>query len=363
MSTEARQTLATRRGFLAGALGAGIAATLAGVVPGSLSAAEAKELRILFPAGTWKDWFDQTFVTPFAQKHGTKIIWKTGLGFEPLIITQRARPQWDVVHENQNTSSQMGALNVVLEWKEARIPNLKKIHPSFRYKYLAGKVHTPYGLAVNTKRITRPVNSWLDLWDPAATGKVGFPDWVWVGEEVFHAVNAVAGGDAENIDPGIAKMKELFKNNKAVIVNNVEHAKQLLLAEEIWMMPHFGARTVQAREAGAPLDFVLPKEGGLSWIWNTSIIAGRPKETIDLAEKFVNDQLDAEKQLAFCRLCGYPPTNMEAMKNLPPDLKKLQLSEADLESFGRLQRKFDYMAQFAYRDRNRERWNKEVLGS
>ncbi len=25
-------------------------------------------------------------------------------------------------------------------------------------------------------------------------------------------------------------------------------------------------------------------------------------------------------------------------------------------------RRFDYMAQFAYRDRNRERWNKEVLG-
>ena len=44
------------------------------------------------------------------------------------------------------------------------------------------------------------------------------------------------------------------------------------------------------------------------------------------------------------------------------NLSKLQFSEADLESMGKLARRFDYMAQFAYRDRNRERWNKEVLG-
>ena len=53
---------------------------------------------------------------------------------------------------------------------------------------------------------------------------------------------------------------------------------------------------------------------------------------------------------------------MEAMKNLPPDLKKLEFSTADLEGIGKLARRFDYMAQFAYRDRNGERWKKEVLG-
>ena len=82
----------------------------------------------------------------------------------------------------------------------------------------------------------------------------------------------------------------------------------------------------------------------------------------ELAEAFANETLDAEKQIAFSRLCGYPPTNMDAMKNLPADLKKLTYSDADLESMGKLARHFDYMAQFAYRDRNRERWNKEVLG-
>ena len=351
----------SRRRFLEGVVGGSAAAAVVGGIPGRASAA-ANELNILFPGGTWKDWYEQTMVKPFADRRGVKVVWKTGLGFEPLIIAQRRRPQWDVIHQNQNTSSQLGALNAVLEWSEDRIPNLKKIHPAFRYQFLAGKVHTPYGLAVNTKRIKKPITSWLDLLDPEFSGKVAFPDWVWIGEEVFHAVNIVAGGDAENIDPGIGKLKEMFKSNKAQIINNVEHTKQLLVAEEVWLCPYFGARTEQARDAGAPVDFVMPKEGGLSWIWNTSIVAGRPKDSIALAEEFVNTTLDAEKQVALCRLCGYPPTNMEVMKNLPPDLKKLEMSDKDLEAIGQLARRFDYMAQFAYRDRNRERWNKEVLG-
>jgi len=363
MSKTMLRNSVTRRSFLGGAMSAGLAASLAGGLSRPLSAAEAKELRILFPGGTWKDWYEKTFVTPFAEKHGTKVIWKTGLGFEPLVIAQRNRPEWDLIHENQNTSSQLGALNAVIEWKEDKIPNLKQIHPSFRYKYLAGKVHTPFGLAVNTKRITKPIDSWWDMWDMALAGKVGFPDWVWVGEEVFHAINVMAGGTAENIAPGIAKLKELYKTNKAVTVNNVEHAKQLLVSEEVWITPNFGARTEQAKAAGAPVEFIIPKEGGLSWIFNTSIIANRPAETIELAENFVNTTLDAEKQIEFCRLCGYPPTNLQAMKNLPPDLKKLEFSEEQLQRLGKLQRQFDYMAQFAHRDRNKEQWNKEVLGS
>ncbi len=363
MSNESRGKLVDRRSFLEGTMVAAAATALAGSFPGHLMAAEAKELRILFAGGSWKEWYEQTFVSPFAEKRGTKLLWKTGLNFDPLIIAQRARPQWDLVHLNQNTASQLGALNTLIEWKPQRIPNMKKIHPAFRYQYLVGKTHTPYGIAVNTKRIKKPITSWWDLWDPEFAGKVAFPDWTWVGQEVFHAINLMAGGDSENIDPGIAKMKDLFKNSRASIINNVEHTKPLLVAEEVWICPYFGARTEQAKEAGAPVEFLIPKEGGLSWIWNTGIVSGRPKESIELAERLMNDTLDAEKQIAFCRKTGYPPTNLDAIKNLPPDLKKLEFSDAALEGLNKLQRKFDYMGQFAYRDRNRERWNKEVLGS
>ena len=73
--------------------------------------------------------------------------------------------------------------------------------------------------------------------------------------------------------------------------------------------------------------------------------------------------LDAERQIEFSRLTGYPPTNMQAMKNLPPDLKKLELSEDEVQRLGKLQRQADFMTQFAYHDQYAERWNKEVLAA
>jgi spermidine/putrescine-binding protein len=349
-----------RRKFLksVAALGAGAGALGAF---GSDAQAQAKELRILMAGGTWKDWVNASIVDPFVKEKKVEIVWRLGLTHEPMVMAQRRNPQWDLIHINQNRSTQLGAMNLVMPYTEDRLPNLKKIHPSFRYEFVAGKVHTPYGLAVNTKHIKKPVDSWMALWDPEFKGRVAYPAWTWVGDEVFHAINGSLGGSSENIDPGIAKFKELFKANACKIINNVEHTRQLMLEGDIWICPHFGARTEHIKQAGAPVEFITPKEGGLSWVWNTAIIANRPKPSIDLAYELVNLSLSAERQIDFCRKHGYPPTNMEAMANLPPDLKKLELSKAQIEGMGKLQRAFDYVTQFAYRDQHSERWNKEVL--
>src|SRR5690349_5443152 len=65
MTKEDLTTGLTRRRFMQGAAGA-TTALLAGGFPGGLSAAEAKELRILSPGGSWRDWFESIFVTPYA---------------------------------------------------------------------------------------------------------------------------------------------------------------------------------------------------------------------------------------------------------------------------------------------------------
>lgn len=350
----------SRRQVLAQGLRLGAGAFASGVMINRASAA-ARELRILIAGGSWRDWFHETFAQPFAQAKGIELTYRLGLTFEPMVMAQRRSPQWDVIHQNQNTSSALGGMGLLRPWTADRIPNVAKIHESFRYEFLVGKVHTPYGLCFNTRQIRTPVNSWTAMWDPALRGKVGFPAWNWIGNEVFYAINQTLGGTTENIDPGIARFKELFRSNQAKVVNNVEHARQLLLADEVWIMPHFGARTEQAAAAGAPVEFVIPREGGLSWIFNTSLIGGRPQDSMTLAEEFVNTTLDAEKQLRFARLTGYPPTNVDAMSNLPADLAKLRMTDAEVQALGRLQREFDYNALFAYRDQHVERWNREVI--
>jgi putative spermidine/putrescine transport system substrate-binding protein len=351
----------SRRGLLKAGLALASGTALAGL--SSIEAKAANDLRIMMAGGSWKDWVSKVFAEPFAKENGIEIVWKLGLSQEPIVMAQQRRPQWDLIHTGQTRAGQLGAMGLYVPWTEETVPNLDKIHPAFRYEFLAGKCHTPYGLCVNTKQIKRPITSWTDLWDPEFKGRVAFPAWGWIGDEVFHAINIAFGGTSDNIEPGVEKFKELFSKNNCRIINNVEHTRQLLEAQEIWLCPYFGARTEQAAAAGAPVEFMIPKEGGLSWIWNTGIIANRPKDSIELSQKFVGTTLDAEKQIEFARLTGYPPTNMEAMKNLPPDLKKLELSDSEVELLGKLQRQADFMTMFAYRDQYAERWNKEVLAA
>jgi spermidine/putrescine-binding protein len=349
----------SRRQLLKG--GASAAAAFAAIGPDKALAAQ--ELHIMMAGGSWKDFVDKSFVEPFAKANNVEIVWKLGLAMEPIIMAQQRRPQWDLVHTGQTKSEQLGSMGLYRPWTADKLPNLAKIHPSFKYEHLAGKCHTPYGLCVNTKEIKRQVDSWTDMWDPAFKGKVAFPAWNWIGDEVFQAINIAFGGTSDNIDLGVAKFKALFKDNDCQIINNVEHTLQLLKAGEVWICPHFGGRVVQAAAAGAPVEFTIPKEGGLSWIWNTALVNNRPAESTELAFKYLDTTLDAERQIAFARLTGYPPTNIEAMKNLPPDLKKLAISDADVELLGKLQRQVDFMTQFAYRDQFADRWNKEVLAA
>lgn len=350
----------SRRSLLkAGGTFAG-AAAIGGLTLSSAHAAGG--VNILMAGGSWKEWVDQTFVTPFATANSVEVAWKQGLGHEPLVMAQKSRPQWDLIHTGQMRAGQLGAMGLYKPLSEESMPNLKQVHPSFRYEYLAGKCHTPYGLCVNTKRITRPITKWEDLWNPAFKGKVAFPAWGWIGDEVFYSINQAFGGTSENIQPGIDKFKQLFAENGAIVANNVEHTRQLIDSEEIWLVPFFGARIAQAAAVGTPVEFVIPEDGGLSWIWNTAVIANRPEQFTANAEALLDTTFDAEKQIAFAKLTGYPPTNMEAMKNLPPELKKLELSDSDVELLGKLQSQLDPMVIFAYRDQYSERWNKEVIG-
>ena len=93
------------------------------------------ELRVLFPGGSWKEFFERSFANDFAKKENIKFNWRAGHRFSAIVIAQRRNPQWDLMHANQTDAMQLGTMGLLTEWKEDRIPNLKDVHESFRYPY------------------------------------------------------------------------------------------------------------------------------------------------------------------------------------------------------------------------------------
>jgi putative spermidine/putrescine transport system substrate-binding protein len=356
-----------RRDFLKATLGAaGAAAACAGglhlLTPRDASAAKVT-LNFLFAGGTWKKWFEDSLTTPFSKEFGCDINISAGESAAQMVRVRAEKdsPTFDFIHIQQNAAMQLGSIGLLEEWTEDKIPNVKDVHPAFKNPYHAGKVVAPYGIAFNAKTAPKKVTSWLDLWDPAFKGRVGIPKWPWVGETWFHAVNKVLGGTEENVTPGIEKCRQLMRENKGIIIDSVEHAKNLFVSGEIWIAPYYTARTKQAVDAGAPLEFVFPKEGGLGWYFATAMIKGRPKESRDMGFKFANYTLDPKKQLDFSLLCGYPPTNVKAMALIPKERQAdLLLTPEQMDNLAKIQ--LDYVKMLEVSDKAGERWNKEVLG-
>ncbi len=346
---------------LAGGLAAG--SVMGGFTrePAAALAADAKELNLLFAGGTWKDYFERIYSKPFEKSKGASVVFSVGdLGQQiSRVIAERSNERFDMLHMHQYVAAQLADLDLLVPPDPQIVTNLKDVDPAFRFSHFVGKVLAPFGLTYNTRRSPKKVTSWKDLWDPAFTGRVAIPKWEWVGSTWFYAVNRVWGGTEQNIDPGIQRCRELVQRNKAVIMNNVEHGISLFVNEEVWIAPFYTARAQQAKEAGAPIEFVFPAEGGLNWAFNLGIIKGRSSPSIALAQEFLNYTLDPVQQAQFGILTGYPPTNRRAIALLPKTSNVL-LTPDEVANLGKM--RFDIKQMLVNRDGHSERWNKEVLG-
>jgi putative spermidine/putrescine transport system substrate-binding protein len=172
-------------------------------------------------------------------------------------------------------------------------------------------------------------------------------------------MNRVWGGDETNIEPGLARCRELVHKNKAIIVNTVDHARTLLSQEEAWLVGLQPRGTNQAKADGTPVEFVYPEEGAINVVVNLGIIKGRPAESEKLAQEFLNFTLDPARQAEFSQRTDYPPTNVKAIAMLPKG-SDLILSPERLANLGKI--RLDMALVVANRSAHAERWNKEVLG-
>jgi putative spermidine/putrescine transport system substrate-binding protein len=341
--------------------GAAAVAVGIGALGASPAEAAASDLNILFTGGTWKQFFDEVFVVPFAKQKGIRAVYSLGDFNRQLsrVIAERQNQRSDILHMHQFNAAALEALDLIVPPDPKIMTNLADVSPSFRFPALVGKVLAPFGVAYNSKKITRKIASWKDIWDPAFTGKVAIPKWEWIGSTWFYAANRVWGGDENNIEPGIKACRQLINERKAVIMNNVDHGATLYSNEEIWISPHYNARAAQLKAQGQPVEFVYPEEGALNWVFNVGILKGRPSDSETLAQEFVNYTLDPEAQVQFANKIGYPPTNSKAIAMLPKD-SPLIVTPAQVENLGRLH--LDFAPMIANRDAHAERWNKEVVG-
>lgn len=339
-----------RRGFIKQAAGLALVPALP-LIPGMANAASSQAV-----VGTWGGDYQnllQQFIAPIANAQGVEVVYETGnaTARNTKLKAERnsRRGSMDVAILGDLDMYDASLAGVLEPVSVDKVPNLANAIDTFRTPYSIPHIFSAMVLVYNTQAVSKPPTSFKDALDPQYKGKVGFSDILFNFNTLF--VGLAEGGKGDSFEPGYAFLKKLKANSPKVFPSN-EAVAAAFKSGEIVMACMWKARALQWKNAGLPLDFVIPEEGAIPVTFEAAV----PKNSRnkDAAWKYMNAMLAPEGQVHFARAMGYAPTVRNAA--LPPDLQAtVGFTEAELARI----HPYNLEALAAHRANSLDFWNKE----
>ncbi len=288
----------SRRTVLSG----GAAVTAASAFP-SIVRAQSKTIVLNSPGGILEKNLRKHVLDPFEKQTGTKFQLKYGSVSEALTnaIINRDMPEIDLLFLVLPIAVKASRTFVVfLDPTPDMIPNVRDIYDDFYDVYARKAVGFNYvdaGLAYRTDMVLQPPKAWADLWDPRFKGQLMLSDVS--GPYPYEMVIIAAmlnGGSVTNLEPGFEAMKRLkpnvirwFRTSNEVITSLERKEAAVAMAS--------GFRSYSMKDAGVPVEYVIPKEGAPVGVMSFHVPAKARNR--DLILEFVNFAIGLEAQTGF----------------------------------------------------------------
>ncbi|MFO0997856.1 MAG: ABC transporter substrate-binding protein [Alphaproteobacteria bacterium] len=294
----------------------------------------------------------------------------TGIGItpEPGVSTvtraklqqQKGNPAIDIAWIDGGISELAAGDGTLAVIDPKKVPNVANLIDEGVYKRKDGTIYAvsagfyAIGIAYNTKEVKTAPTSWNDLWNKEYEGKITIPSAVNAGGiPVFLHINKINGGDINNVDPGVNKLKTLKVAN---YFDSTGAGQNSFEAGEVIIGAHYATAAWGLADKGLPISWVAPKEGATSSDIRMHLVEGTKKK--EAAEKFLNHALS--KEVATC---------MSETLYLGPATKGVTLSDKAKARLpwgpnGSIKNLilFNWDEVNANRDRLNEIWNKRVAG-
>ena len=303
----------TRRTLLAAAAALGLIGPIA-------TARAAEELRIL----AWQGYADDDWVAEFEKETGADV---------SVVFAQTDDEIWSKIKGSEGEDFDLFAVNtselqryidagLAAPHDLAKIPNQQQTLPQFRDLAQVrgverdGKVYgIPFafdsiGLIYDTTKVDPPPTSMNVLWDPKYQGRILLYD----ASAHNFSFAALAEGIANPFDLTDAQLAEIkgklieLQKNALSYYQSSDEALQIYNSNDVALIfANFGQQQLKLmKDSGAPIAYVVPKEGALPWLdtWALSKGAKNP----ELAEKWVNFVLQKKISDALTQRNGFGNT-------------------------------------------------------
>jgi putative spermidine/putrescine transport system substrate-binding protein len=264
--------------------------------------------------GSWKDRLCK-FICPKFEAEGGKIEFVTG---NPRILLSKvvqARGQaapMDVMESVDSIWPETKAAGLVAKLNLGNIPNTSQLNKKMYDDFRVANWITQEGFIFHIEKfkemgIPRPTK-FEDLFNPKLKGRVSFPD-----INVNTAINPIvgfaagAGGDENNIDPGLKKIKELDVHS---FWNSGTQITQMFKAGDIWVAIAHAGWGVRLNDAGVPVGMVHPvvkDKVGMASRGFATVVKGSKNQAA--AEWYINQLVSEGMQEILHTKNGIVPTN------------------------------------------------------
>ncbi|CAG2158383.1 ABC transporter substrate-binding protein [Cupriavidus numazuensis] len=255
------------------------------------------KLTVAMYGGNWGDAFRSCVAEPFTKATGIAVTPEIGTSTTTLakLQQQKAAPTIDVAWMDGGISELALQAGVVDNLDGAAIPNLKNVISKALYRqgatnYAVGTGYYSLGLTYNTREVKQPPTSWKDLWKREYAGAVTVPSPANSSGVPFVMFMArVWGADPANLAPVFQKLAAL---DTALFFDSSGAATNAYQSGEAVIGAHFNVGAWDLIDKGAPIGFVVPKEG--AWATDARLHLVKGARNKAAAEKFINTALTPE---------------------------------------------------------------------
>lgn len=311
--TKLLSARASRRGFLAGATAGG--ALLTAPYLNRAWAQEPVEINML----AWYGHGEPDMVAAFEEANNVKFKPKYYAGGDNMLalIAQSPPGTYDIILSDAEFVQQLNAAGYIEEMDPSLYP-FDDFYPEFQKfpGHWTGdqlwSVMVRYGLlgvSFNTEIVTHEeAMTYNVLWDEKLTGKVGHFDWHLPNLGCLSLRDGNDDPSPFDIDEAAWEtLQETTLSLKPQVGGYFDYGGTFasLKNGDIHAMCGIGDWiTGVLLKDGAPVDSVIPEEGGIQWTESYSIGKGTEKQ--ELVQKFIQYMLSPEGQVRSCQMAAYP---------------------------------------------------------
>jgi putative spermidine/putrescine transport system substrate-binding protein len=332
-----------RRDLLVGGskLALGAAALSVGLTGAHVPAmAQETTLRVTHFGGPYQILSD-LIAKPFEAATKTKVIYDVEIspGAIAKITTQKSDPPFDVVMISRAWGLRGLKGGLLAKVSPADFPEASKLSPDVfpAEGWGVGTLLDFIDMMVDTKQITAPVTSWLDLWRDDMKGKIMLPSAV-NGATAFGFLACVVhaiGGDMKSeaaVNEAFARLKALKPSVRSFYADGSQ-ANMLIERGDIAIAPQFAIRIANTSRANPHIKKVTPKEGVLAVPYDLCIPVNA--KNMAASKAYINYTITKAAQEAMATsLLATPvrpdvvvPANVAPLVNVDPKLVFFQDEE------------------------------------